>query len=398
MSSLRGKRIILAVTGSIAAYKAVQLASDLYKAGALVDTVLTAEALRFVQPLSFAAITHRLVASDLWTPDPGGGVLHVELAAAADALLVAPATAHTIARLALGLADDLLGCIALSTRAPLLVAPAMESHMYQHPTTQQHLATLRERGAVIIEPGVGHLASGASGVGRLAEPAEVLGYLAATLGRTGDLAGRHLVVTAGGTREPIDPVRFISNRSSGKQGYALAEAARDRGARVTLVSSAELPPPVAVQVMRVETAQQMLEAVQAACRDADALLMAAAVADYRVTHPATEKLKKGAAPLTLELVENPDILASVRGPFVRVGFAAETSDLLANAGAKLRAKGLDLIVANDVSARDAGFGVETNRVTLLDASGAEELPLLSKREVAERVLDRVVRLLAKRRA
>ncbi|MCS6801294.1 MAG: bifunctional phosphopantothenoylcysteine decarboxylase/phosphopantothenate--cysteine ligase CoaBC [Chloroflexota bacterium] len=398
MSALRGRRVLLAVCGSIAAYKAVQLASDLVKAGALVDTILTEGALQFVQPLSFRALTHRLVVTTLWDPHHPSGVLHVDLATAAEALLVAPATADTIARLALGLADDLLGCVALSTTAPLVLAPAMESHMFLHPATQQHLTALRERGAFIIAPDVGRLASGASGIGRMAEPAAILGHLAAVLGRNGDLAGRHIVVTAGGTREPIDPVRYLSNRSTGKQGYAIAEAARDRGARVTLVTSASLPPPPAVTVVAVERAEEMLEAVAAACRDADALIMAAAVADYRVAAPASEKIKKGADRLTLELVKNPDILASVRGDFIRVGFAAETEQLLAHAEEKLRAKALDLIVANDVSAPDAGFAVDTNRVVLVSPEGAEALPLLSKREVADRILDRVVARLRARRA
>ena len=269
--------------------------------------------------------------------------------------------------------------------------------MFLHPATQQHLDTLRQRGATIVEPGVGHLASGASGVGRMAEPAAILGHLAAVLGRSGDLAGRHIVVTAGGTREPIDPVRYLTNRSSGKQGHAIAEAARDRGARVTLITSAEAPPP-AVTVVPVERAEEMLAAVAAACHDADALVMAAAVADYRVAAPAAEKIKKSGDRLTLDLVKNPDILATVRGDFVRVGFAAETEHVLAHAEEKLRAKGLDLIVANDVSATDAGFAVDTNRVTLLSSAGAEPLPLLSKREVADRVLDRIVALLRARRA
>ncbi|GIW06142.1 MAG: phosphopantothenoylcysteine decarboxylase [Dehalococcoidia bacterium] len=398
MIALRGRRIVLAVSGSIAAYKAVQIASDLFKAGALVDTILTAGALQFIQPLSFRAITHRLVASDLWDPHHPSGVLHVDLADFAEALLIAPATAHTLARLALGLADDLLGCVALSTHAPLVLAPAMESRMWLHPATQQHLAALRERGATIVEPGTGHLASGASGIGRMAEPATILGHLAAVLGRGGDLAGRHVVVTAGGTREPIDPVRYISNRSSGKQGYAIAEAARDRGARVTLITSAGLPPPPAVTAIPVESAEEMLAAVATACREADVLVMAAAVADYRVAAPAPEKIKKQDERLTLDLVKNPDILASVRGDFVRVGFAAETENLLANAAEKLRAKGLDLIVANDVSASDAGFAVDTNRVVFLSPDGVESLPLLSKREVADRILDRVVERLRARHA
>ncbi|MCS7002473.1 MAG: bifunctional phosphopantothenoylcysteine decarboxylase/phosphopantothenate--cysteine ligase CoaBC, partial [Dehalococcoidia bacterium] len=394
MSGLVGRRVLLAVTGSIAAYKAVQLASDLSKAGALVDTILTESAQRFVQPLSFSAITHRRVATDLWDTSDTDGVLHVELASAAECLVVAPATAHTIAKLALGLADDLLGCVALATQAPLIIAPAMETHMYRHPATQGSLQQLVDRGAVVVAPGVGHLASGAIGEGRLAEPQQILSVIRAVLGRDGDLAGRTIVVTAGGTREPIDPVRFITNRSSGKMGYALAEAARDRGARVVLVTAATLPPPFGVEVRSVETAEEMLHAVRAACADADALIMAAAVADYRVATPATRKIKKTEETLHLDLVKNPDILATVRGDFVRVGFAAETDDLLANAEAKLRAKGLDLIVANDVTAEDAGFAVDTNRVTILDAHGGREVaPLQAKRAVADRILDRVAPLI-----
>jgi phosphopantothenoylcysteine decarboxylase/phosphopantothenate--cysteine ligase len=304
--------------------------------------------------------------------------------------------------LAHGLADNLLAAIALATPAPLLVAPAMESDMWAHPATQANVAILRERGVTFVGPAAGHLASGAEGVGRMSEPDEILEMARVVLGRRGDLAGRRVVVSAGGTREAIDPVRFISNHSSGKMGYALALDARDRGAQVTLVAAPTcLPDPVGLTVVHVESALEMRDAVLSACENADALVMAAAVADFRPLEAALQKIKKSGDGLTLELGRTPDILTEVamlreagRGPKVTVGFAAETQDLLANARDKLGRKRLDLIAANDVSAADAGFGVDTNRVTLLSADGtAEALPLLSKDEVAHQIWDRVRHLL-----
>lgn len=399
MDVLQDKHIILGVTGSIAAYKAADLASKLVQAGARVDTVLTKEATAFITPLTFRSLTHRPVAVDLWDPSSEEALEHVALAQRADALLIAPATAHTIAKLALGLADDLLSAIALATSAPVLIAPAMEPRMFAHPATQDNLVRLRERGVVVLGPEPGRLASGNVGLGRMMEPSEIMGHLRAVLGRNGDLAGRHIVVSAGGTQEPIDPVRVITNRSSGKQGYALAEAARDRGARVTLVAApTALPDPPAVRVVHVTTALDMYEAVQDAVRDCDALIMAAAVADYRVATPAEQKIKKGESDrLLLELVENPDIIGSVRGPFVKVAFAAESQDLIENARAKLTKKSVDLVVANDISATDAGFAVDTNRVVFVYADGRiEDRPLMLKSEVAHEVLDRVVALIAQR--
>ena len=391
---LNGRRIVLAVSGSIAVYKAVQLASDLYKAGAQVDVVMTDSATHFVDPRSFQSITHGIVASDLWDVSQTKGVLHVELADRAEAFVVAPATATTIARLALGIADDLLSCVALATQAPLIIAPAMESHMFQHPATQGHLETLRQRGAIIVEPGSGHLASGASGVGRLAEPAEILSTIDRVLTKRHDLAGTHVVITAGGTQEPIDPVRVITNRSSGKMGYAIAEAARDRGASVTLITAASLPKPAGINVVPVESALEMLDAVRSATGTGDALIMAAAVADFRVANPSEQKIKKKDGNLVIELVKNPDILATVRGPFVRVGFAAESQDLVQNADAKLRGKELDLVVANDITAVGSGFGSDTNRVIFLrPGQEPDHLPLLSKREVGDRILDVVLDVL-----
>jgi phosphopantothenoylcysteine decarboxylase/phosphopantothenate--cysteine ligase len=407
---LRGKRVLLGVTGGVAAYKAVALASRLTQAGAVVDVVLSEAAMRFVTPLSFESVTRRRAYHDMFalSADTGpqaraGDVLisHVALARSADLIIIAPATANTLAKLAHGIADNLLTAVVLAATAPLVIAPAMESHMWENPATQANLAALRARGVVQVGPATGHLASGASGVGRMSEPEEILAVARLVLARDGDLAGRRVVVSAGGTREAIDPVRFIGNRSSGKMGYALATAARDRGAQVVLVTApTALPDPYGVQLARVESASEMRDAILAALEGADALVMAAAVADYRPVQVSAQKIKKTAERLTLEMTRTPDILGEVadlraagRGPRVVVGFAAETADLLANAQAKLHQKRLDMIAANDVSAPDAGFGVDTNRVTLLWADGTvEPLPLMSKEELAHVIWDRVQRL------
>jgi phosphopantothenoylcysteine decarboxylase/phosphopantothenate--cysteine ligase len=404
MFNLTGRRIVLGVAGSIAAYKAVDLASQLTQMGAQVDAVLTEAASRFVTTLSFASVTGRPAYSDMFAPSETRPELHVQLGREAELLLVAPATATTLARLALGLADDLLSLTALCTRAPLVLCPAMDSHMWEHPATQENVARLRQRGALVVGPEVGRLASGQVGAGRLAERETVLGAVRYALGqRYGDLRGRRIVVTAGGTQEPIDPVRYVGNRSSGKMGYAVAEAGRDRGAQVTLVTApTALPDPYGVQVVHVRTACEMRDAVLEACRQADAVVMAAAVADFRPARPEEQKLKRaGRQSLVLELVPTPDILAELRGceGLLRVGFAAETEDVLANAEQKLREKGLDLMVANDVTALGSGFGTDTNKVLLLDRSGArEDLPLMSKYDVAWHILDRVASLLEGRKS
>lgn len=397
MKVLHNKHILLGVTGGIAAYKAAMVCSQLVQGGALVDVVMTEAAQKFIAPLTFQALTHRPVYSDMFVIPPGQNIPHISLADAADLLLIAPATAHTLAKLANGLADDLLSAIALATPAPLLLAPAMETDMWQHPATQANMDKLRAWGASVVGPAEGRLASGALGQGRMVEPEEIIGAVRVALGRRGDLAGRRVVVTAGGTREAIDPVRFISNHSSGKMGYAVAVAARDRGAAVTLITTAALPDPFGVEVIHLDSTEQMLAAVLEATRQADLLVMAAAVADFRPKSVAEQKIKKkgGSEGVTLELGRNPDILAEVAaqkiagyGPQLTVGFAAETEDLLRNARGKLERKKLDLIVANDVSASDAGFAVDTNRVTLLFKDGrSEALPLLSKIEVAETILD-----------
>jgi len=391
------KRIVLGVTGGIAVYKAAMICSRLVQAGAVVDVVMTDAAQKFVSPLTFQALTHRPIYTGMFDIPPGENIPHVTLAAEANLLLIAPTTANTISKLANGLADNLLTAIALSTTAPILLAPAMETHMWQHPATQANMNTLLERGVKTIGPAEGRMASGAMGPGRMVEPDEITGMARTVLAEKGDLAGQQVVVTAGGTREAIDPVRFVSNHSSGKMGYAVAEVARDRGATVTLITTVNRPDPFGVEIVRVDSAEQMLRAVLEASRDADILVMAAAVADFRPATIAEQKIKKqaGIEEMTLEMVRNPDILAEIAqqksagfGPGIAVGFAAETEDLLANARSKLERKKLDLIVANDVTAADAGFAVDTNRVTLLAADGSiKELPLMSKVEVAEAIFD-----------
>ena len=393
---VRDKTIVLGVTGSIAAYKAVELASRLTQEGARVDVVMTEAAQEFVTPLTFRTITHRPVVAEMFDLASEFSIEHVALAEGADVVLIAPATANIIAKLAAGIADDMIGCTVLATRAPVVVAPAMNVNMYQNQVTQDNIARLKERGFTFVGPGYGRLASGEMGQGRLADIEDILGTLRQVLGRGGDLAGRRIVVSAGGTQEPIDPVRHIGNRSSGKMGYALAEAARDRGATVVLVSGpTALAPPAGVEVVQVQTAIQMRDAIVKASAKADALLMAAAVSDYRPSATAKSKIKKEAETLSLELVRNPDILGEVRGDIIRVGFAAESEDVVQNATEKLRRKSLDLIVANDITATDSGFGADTNRVVLIDRQGnIESLPLLPKLEVAHKVLDKVAELLS----
>lgn len=390
------------MTGSIAAYKAVDLASRLTQAGALVDVILTEAAQKFVSPLTFRSVTGRpaYTDADLWGQE--AHILHVGLAEETELLVIAPATANTLAKLASGQADSLLTVSALTARCPLVLAPAMDTGMFEHPATQANLETLRQRGAYIAGPAEGRMASGLVGLGRMLEPAELLGHIRLALGRGGPLGGRKIVVTAGGTQEPIDPVRAIVNRSSGKQGFALAQAALDRGAAVQLVSGpTHLETPVGAERIEVTTAEEMRAAVLVAAAGADALLMAAAVADFRPSKAVPEKIKRGRGTPEVRLEPTVDILGEVMAqreksgrPAVVVGFAAESQDLRTNARTKLQAKGLSLIVANDITDPNAGFAVDTNRVTLIDASGTlQELPLMSKAEVAEAVLQRVVRML-----
>lgn len=397
MSVLQDKRIVLGVCGSIAAFKAVALASQLTQAGAAVTTILTKDAARFITPLSFSSVTQQPAHCDLYAPDPGR-ILHIALAEEADLVAVVPATAHTLGRMAQGLSDDLLTCTYLSTRAPVLVAPAMDGGMFGNASTQANLTTLRERGVHVVEPLEGRAASGLVAKGRMPEVDTLMAEMRMVLGKSGPLAGKTVVVTAGGTQEPLDPVRYIGNRSSGKMGFALAEAARDCGARVILIAGAiSEPPPHGITTVSATTAAAMQAAVNERTAQADALIMAAAVADYRPESSRDQKAKRTGDPLTVNLVENDDILAQVPRTLVKVGFAAETEDLLAHAEKKLASKGADIIVANDVSRPDSGFGTDTNAVVILSQdSPPEPLPVLPKTDVATAVLARVAALVAER--
>ena len=392
MGILADKRIVLGVSGSIAAYKAAELARNLALGGANVDVVLTVAARRFVGEATFQALTGRPVLGDMWALPEDGVVGHVALGQRADLVLLAPATANTIARIAAGLSDDLLTTTVLATTAPVLCAPAMNSQMYANAATQANIATLRQRGVFVLEPEVGRLAEPMVGQGRLPAPATIEAHARALLGRTsGPLRGRRVVVTAGGTHEPIDPVRFIGNRASGRMGFALAAEARDYGAQVTLIAGpTALPPPPAVDLVRVETALQMRDAVHAAVLGADLLIMNAAVADFRPSEFADRKIKKGDdEQLGLLLVRNPDILGGLaeRREFLKVGFAAETNDLEAYARSKLDRKGLDMIIANEAV---ASIGHDDIQVTLLDARGVDRFERQPKQQAAARILDAIL--------
>lgn len=389
---LSGKQIVLGVSGSIAAYKVAELARTLTLGGAIVDVMLTEAAQRFVGAATFQALTGRPVLTDMWALPEDGVVGHVSLGQRAALVVLAPATAHTIARIAAGLCDDLMTTTVLATTAPVLCVPAMNTHMYENAATQANIATLRQRGINVLEPEVGRLAEPMVGRGRMPEPATIEAHIRALLGRcSGPLRGRRVVVTAGGTHEPIDPVRFIGNRASGRMGFALASAARDRGAQVTLIAGpAALPPPAAVDLVCVETAIEMRDAVHAAINGADLLIMNAAVADFRPAELAERKIKKADDQvLTLRLVRNPDILGGLaqRRDLVKIGFAAETHDLEAYARAKLAHKGLDMIIANEAV---ASIGHDDIQVTLLDAGGLQRLPRLPKQQAAASILDAIV--------
>ena len=403
MNPIKNKRITLGVTGSIACYKAADLASKLTQAGAVVDVILTNSATQFVTPLTFQSVTGRkaFVDADLWGDQ--GHVQHIGLGHATHLVVAAPLTANTLAKLAHGIADNLLTVTALAASCQLVVAPAMDGGMFTHPATQANLQTLIDRGAIIVGPEAGYLASGMVGLGRMSEPHTILGHIRHILAQDGPLAGHKVVVTAGGTQEPIDPVRIITNRSSGKQGYALAQAALDLGASVTLISTPTgLPVPTGADIVQVRTAEEMLSATRTHTSDADVLLMAAAVADFRPQAVSMHKIKKGDDAPHLQLTRTTDILLDIGEqkqstgcPHLTVGFAAESENLLSNAEKKLKAKHLDMIAANDITADDAGFGVDTNRITLLFPDGSQDtLPLMDKAEIAEAILQKVVELLA----
>jgi len=394
---LNGKSIVLGVTGSIAAFKAADLASKLTQAGALVDVVLTRSAQEFVGVATFAGLTHRPVSTGLYESNSELGIDHVSLARRADLILIAPATANVLAKLANGVTDDVLMATILAGSQPLAIAPAMDADMYGSPATQANVQVLKDRGVHFIGPESGRLASGLTGNGRMSEVPKILGEIWALLGRDGDLSGRRVVVSAGGTEEAIDPVRVLTNRSTGKMGYAIAEAARDRGADVTLISApSSLPAPPALTMVPVSSAIEMRDAVQTACADSDLLVMAAAVSDYRPANPADQKIKKtGDDPLSIDLLQNPDIIAGISVErLVKVAFAAETNDVIQNGGAKVLSKGVDMVVANDVSAADSGFGTDTNAVTFVyPGREPEPMPLMDKLDVGNALLDRVLPLL-----
>jgi phosphopantothenoylcysteine decarboxylase/phosphopantothenate--cysteine ligase len=398
--ALGGRELILGVTGSIAAYKAVYLLRELVRLGARVTVVRTAHAERFVGDLTWRTLSGRPVLADLFDPQSGEAVEHVAIAERADAVVVAPATANLLAKAAHGLADDFLTTVLLAARGPVLMVPAMDGGMWDHAAVSANVATLRERGVVVLEPDAGALASGLSGKGRLPEVDAIVEALERLLTPARDLEGERFLVTSGPTREPIDPVRYLSNRSSGKMGHAITTAALRRGAAVTLISGpTALTPPPGATFVPVQTAEEMREAALQHLGSATVVIKAAAVADYRVASPAGQKIKsKKDEGLTLDLVPNPDILrelAARKGRTFLVGFAAETNDLRRNAQTKLTAKGIDLLVANDVSRKGIGFEADDNQVVLLDRWGGEiELPMMSKIAVADAILDRVLALRA----
>ena len=395
---LTGKEIVLGVTGGIAAYKSAEVVSRLRKQGAQVHVIMTENATKFVAPLTFETLSNHPVVTDTFARPDTWEVEHIALAKRAELFAIAPATANILAKLAWGLADDMLSTTALATRAPMLVAPAMNVGMWEAEATRQNMATLRQRGVHVVGPGNGFLACGDSGAGRMAEPAEIVAAMEDILRPRQDYAGLRVLVTAGATRERLDPVRFLSNDSSGKMGFAIAAAARDRGAEVTVVCGiTQVEPPEGVRVIRVESTRELFEAVTRSAPEADVVIQAAAPADYRFAITHDQKLKKqDGLPLMVELVENPDIAAAVgkakRPGQVLVGFAAETEHLMENAARKLERKNLDMIVANDVSQPGAGFNVDTNIATLLTHDGARECPLQSKAALAQDILDETLSL------
>jgi phosphopantothenoylcysteine decarboxylase/phosphopantothenate--cysteine ligase len=388
--------VILGVTGCIGAYKACEVLRELQKRAVDVHVVMTAHATRFVSALTFESLSQHPVFVDQFELGENSDIRHISLADAADLLLVAPATANTIGKFAQGIADDALSTLFLATKAPVLAAPAMNVNMFEHPAVAENLETLRRRGVSIVEPGSGYLACGWLGRGRLAEVPEIVQAAMDVLARKQSMAGQRVLVTAGPTVEDIDPVRFVSNRSSGRMGYRLAEAARDRGATVTLVSGpTALTPPAGVEVVAVRSAEEMAGAVNGRAPSVDVVVMAAAVSDYRPATVSDVKVKKQDGAFQLEMVRTPDILRGLgqaKGPLFLVGFAAETDSLREHARKKLREKNLDLLVANAVGREGSGFAADSNAAVLMDESGEVDVPLTSKRELAERIWDRVAEL------
>ena len=395
---LSGKCVVVGVTGGIAAYKTCEVVSRLKKLHADVRVIMTKNATEFVSPLTFQSLSHNPVSVDTFANIQTWEIEHIALAQRADVFVIAPATANIIGKLACGIADDMLSTTVMATHAPVLIAPAMNTAMLENAATQQNMRTLSERGMRFIAPGTGMLACGTSGAGRMSEPNQIVDEIVRTLRPREDFAGLSVVVTAGPTAEPLDPVRYITNRSSGKMGYAIAEAAHARGAHVTLISGpTAIQPPKGVDVVRRGTTQELYDAVLGHA-DADVVIQAAAPADYRAREISPTKIKRTGDSLMIELVPNPDIAAALgarKHPGqTLVGFAAETNNVIENAQGKLKRKSLDLIVANDVTRAGAGFDVDTNIVTLIDGEGMNELPMMTKREVADGILDRVAELRA----
>jgi len=398
-SPLDGKNVVLGVTGSIAAYKAVDIASKLVQAGANVNVIMTTAATEFVGSSTFAAITHLPVTTDLWEAHSELNIDHVALALRADCVLIAPTTANTLAKLALGITDDPLTATVLATEAPVIVAPAMDSDMFVSPSTQRNVKTLVKDGIIVVGPEEGRLASGLVGSGRLVDTATLVGLVRQAIGRNGDYAGRRVIVSAGGTNQPIDPVRFISNRSTGKMGYAIAEAARDRGAEVTLVTASDLPVPSGMTIINTVTVADMRDAILPISSDGDLLIMAAAISDFTPVDVADQKIKKkGEGSMSLELTMVEDFMPLAHGKnLVKVAFAAETSNLEANAQAKAIPKGAAFVVANNVKEPGSGFGTDTNKVTFVDPDGnTEPQPLMNKLDVGHAILDRALTHISKR--
>jgi phosphopantothenoylcysteine decarboxylase/phosphopantothenate--cysteine ligase len=397
---LHGKTIVVGVTGGIAAYKAADLVSRLRKMGADIHVIMTHSATKFIQPLTFREISGNLVIVDLWDEPKNMNVAHVSLARSADLLVIAPATANIIGKIAHGIADDMLTTTVLANSSPVLFAPAMNSAMYINPIMQDNVKRLKSYGYLFMEPESGYLACGETGIGRLPEPAEIAEYITQLFREEKMLTGKKVLVTAAGTQEPIDPVRYLGNRSSGKMGYAIAEAARNQGAQVVLVSGPTyLTCPKGVELVSVQTAQQMREAVLAHFADADVVIKAAAVADYRPKDVAEHKIKKRSGDMIIELEKTPDILQELgqkKQKQLLVGFAAETQNLVQNGQDKLRQKNLDMLVANDVTAAGAGFEADTNIVKILYPDGyVEEWPLLTKKQVAEKIIGKIYGLMQK---
>ena len=388
---LKNRNVVLGVTGSIAAYKAADIASKLVQSGAEVDVILTENATKFVGPPTFEGITHRPITTNLWGSNSPLKIDHVALASRANCVLIAPATANTLAKLALGLSDDPLGTTVLATKAPIIVAPAMDGDMWTSAATQNNVRNLKKQGVVFCGPEFGRMASGIISTGRLEDPSRIVGIVRKTIGMSGDFSGRKVVISAGGTREPIDPIRYLSNRSTGKMGYALAEAARDRGADVTLIkASSTLETPAGISLLSAETVEEMKQIVFQECENADLLVMAAAISDFRPQNISVDKIKKSGNNFSLHLVENEDWMRFVEGPkLIKVAFAAETGDAAEKAKCKVKSKGAVFTVANDVMAKGSGFGSDTNKIWIVDElENVEEFPIMDKLSVAHIILDK----------